>query len=125
MEKIFSTQNELGILRVSKNDIGGFDFLIDGNGKGMANDLSPYEIRALADAIYKELGLGWKAYPEHIPTEDKYYLIKVSGNGGGGDWSESFLVAEFDTVVNDWLSPFGGLMEDEYTKVLEFMEILE
>jgi hypothetical protein len=39
------------------------------------------EARALADAIYNELGLGWKPYPENTPEGvDKYYDTTVTND---------------------------------------------
>ena len=38
-------------------------------------EYDPAEARALADAIYKELGLGWLPYPENKPEKDYIYIV--------------------------------------------------
>ena len=55
-------------------------------------------LRALADAIYKDLGLGWKKYPENQP-EPGWYMVTVQMFGvcqefrafyhGSGDWVDN------------------------------------
>ena len=83
--------------------------------------VSSDDARALADAIYKELGLGWKKYPQNTP-EDKEYFVRVESIR---DRTTTVFYATYMSRRNVWLSPFGGLLieasEDE--RVVEFMEI--
>jgi len=41
------------------------------------------ELHAIADEIYDDLGLGWKAYPEEKPGESMDYLVTCVGVNEG------------------------------------------
>ena len=90
--------------------------------KGMSelrNEITPIEARALADAIYNDLGLGWLPYPENIPPLAGYYFITMVNINDG----PSTFYAKYSFYKNAWPSPFGGLMDDEFYKTVAFMEI--
>lgn len=40
------------------------------------------EARALADAIYAELGLGWLPYPENKPKKNGWYWLTIENENG-------------------------------------------
>ena len=74
---------------------------------------------ALAYAILDDQGFGWKPYPENVPTDNYYFvLIKSTLNE-----SEMVFYAKFNVRRNAWLSPFGGLLEDEDCKVIAYRTI--
>lgn len=77
------------------------------------------QARALADAIYKELGLGWLPYPENKPEDAKEYFIYTKNIKK----ASQVFYAQWSVTKDAWLSPFGGLIEDEYCKVIAYMEI--
>ena len=76
-------------------------------------------LTALADAIYKELGLGWLPFPENVPEEAKDYIVYTVNIKKAGQ----VFYAQWSATKDAWLSPFGGPMEDEYCKVIAYMEI--
>ena len=79
---------------------------------------SDEERLAIANAIYKDLGLGWLPYPENKPNESKdYFIVTLYDN------KTKVFYAQWSKTKDTWLSPFGGLMEDEYCKVIAYMEI--
>ena len=81
--------------------------------------LSREELKEMADAIYAELGLGWLPYPENKPPLAGYYFVSMVNVDG----EPSTFYAKYSFSKNTWLSPFGGLMEDEFYKAIAFMEI--
>ena len=90
--------------------------------KGMSelrNEITPIEARALADAIYNDLGLGWLPYPENKPEDAKEYFIYTKNIKK----ASQVFYAQWSVTKDAWLSPFGGLIEDEYCKVIAYMEI--
>ena len=81
--------------------------------------VSSDDARALADAIYNELGLGWLPYPENKPEDAKEYFIYTKNIKK----ASQVFYAQWSVTKDAWLSPFGGLIEDEYCKVIAYMEI--
>lgn len=96
-----------------------FDFCDDFGAHAILGEYDPAEARALADAIYKDLGLGWLPYPENIPPLAGYYFITMVNIND----EPSTFYAKYSFYKNAWLSPFGGLMDDEFYKTVAFMEI--
>lgn len=74
-----------------------FDFCDDFGAHAILGEYDPAEARALADAIYKELGLGWLPYPENVPEEEdceEEYLCVVE------HWADGELIDIFLSVLN-------------------------
>ena len=116
MSVVYEGKNIIGNLVVIRSEDK------DGN-RGFAFNCQPIiddeTARALADAIYKELGLGWLPYPENIPPLAGYYFITMVNIND----EPSTFYAKYSFYKNAWLSPFGGLMDDEFYKTVAFMEI--
>jgi len=84
-----------------------------------ARSASDEERLALADAIYADLGLGWKPYPENRPPNESkdYFVVVLSAD------KTTVFYAHWSKIKSAWLSPFGGLMEEWHDKVIAYMEI--
>ena len=89
-----------------------FDFMDDYQGHPILGEYDPKEARALADAIYNDLGLGWKAYPENRPKYDEclqgYWVVT----------KDAFGIEGYDWV--DWDSLLGCFLVDDDVKVIAF-----
>lgn len=93
--------------------------------------VSSDDARALADAIYNDLGLGWLPYPENEPETDSdyywdkngYYLCAIQ------NFDDPDAVFEFDAVLwfdddrMKWMVPDGGYMPLPHLRVLKFRKI--
>ena len=63
-----------------------FDFCDDFGAHAILGEYDPAEARALADAIYKDLGLGWKKYipGESEPEKSGWYYTTIENENGMG-----------------------------------------
>ena len=77
------------------------------------------QARALADAIYTELGLGWMPYPENVPETDKYYLVTVDDvfNGIYVD------AAQYIPAEDAWYSWDGIIKKEDGNEVVAYREL--
>ena len=103
------------IIRVDNNGFCEYEF----SGSQGSLFAIPSEAKEIADAIYTELGLGWLPYPENKPEEAKDYFVYTVNIKKTGQ----VFYAQWSATKDAWLSPFGGLIEDEYCKVIAYMEI--
>ena len=77
--------------------------------KGMSelrNEITPIEARALADAIYNDLGLGWLPYPENEPEDT-------------GIYSAYFITTSKGVVDTDYYDDYDGRWR-RYDDVIAF-----
>lgn len=83
-----------------------FDFCDDFGAHAILGEYDPAEARALADAIYKELGLGWLPYPENVPETNGVYIITFKLKGK--------LYEEAATYKNGtWSDMLGGIPNED------------
>ena len=117
MSVVYEGKNIIGNLVVIRSEDK------DGN-RGFAFNCQPIidddTARALADAIYNDLGLGWLPYPENKPEDKEYFITTIDPTEK--EPKHITFYATYSTKMQTWLSPFGGLMEDEHCKILAFME---
>jgi hypothetical protein len=112
------------ILRIIKND--NDDWWVTGEGM-----FGSKEAKEIADAIYKELGLGWLPYPENRPEtdddyywdKDGYYLCAIQNFDDPGEVFEFEGVLWFDDERMKWVSPDGVYFPLPHLRVLKFRKI--
>ena len=96
-----------------------FDFCDDFGAHAILGEYDPAEARALADAIYAELGLGWMPYPENVPETDKYYLVTIDDvfNGIYVD------AAQYIPAEDAWYSWDGIIKKEDGNEVVAYREL--